>query len=203
MKHRLRGCLTYQVGPMDRALDGGVQWRQQLTPILHSRGILVIDPCNKPIDDLKGLEDIEGRKVRQKLKLSLNFKEFRKQGRPIRTWDLRFVDKADFLIVHLDMSAEPCGTWEEIFTANKSKKPVLVHCANGISKVPDWLLWTLPPEFFFNSWEALLEYIRHIDEDEDVDLLDRWRPIDFSKLIDMKHFISLFNIEPEKISIDE
>lgn len=192
MKNRLRGCLTYLVGPMDRAIDGGVQWREQLTPWLQQRGILVIDPCNKPTDDLAIIESSEARVERRKLKEEGKYKEFRQQGKQVRAWDLRFVDKADFIIVHLDMDAKPCGTWEESFEANRSKKPVLVHCADGKLEVPDWFQWALPPEFFFDSWDELKEYIRHMDEDEQVDYMDRWRPIDFSRLIDMKHFISLF-----------
>jgi hypothetical protein len=57
--NNLKDVKVYLVGAMDRVHDGGVTWRQELTPILKQIGIKVIDPCKKPIITVR--EDEETR----------------------------------------------------------------------------------------------------------------------------------------------
>ncbi len=47
--NRLDGMRTYLAGAMDRVPDGGVGWRNRITPMLKSLGVTVFDPCDKPI----------------------------------------------------------------------------------------------------------------------------------------------------------
>ena len=46
--NRLKGMACYLCGPMDRVPDGGVVWREDITPQLKELGVGVLDPCKKP-----------------------------------------------------------------------------------------------------------------------------------------------------------
>ena len=61
----------------------------------------------------------------------------------IRNVDLRMVDISDFIIANIDLDVHACGTYEEIVTANRQKKPIIVRMKQGKSHAPDWLLGML------------------------------------------------------------
>ena len=52
-----------------------------------------------------------------------------------------------------------CGSYEEISTANRQKKPVLVWCEQGKMLAPNWLFFMLPHEHIFSSMDQLLAYL--------------------------------------------
>ena len=62
--NKIAGLRTYLCGAMDRVPDGGVGWRRKIGQYLMTRGVVVFDPANKPIDI--GVEDIEGREERRR-----------------------------------------------------------------------------------------------------------------------------------------
>jgi len=162
----------YLCGAMDRVTDGGVGWRQDLIESLKELKILWLDPCHKPIDI--GVEDLENQALRQKAKRAGDFEFVRNQMRQIRPVDLRMVDIADFLVVNLDLSVHATGTYEELFLANREKKPVIVRVAQGVEHTPDWLFGTLPFEMIFSTWDEVKAYLMHIAHDPVVDRLNRW-----------------------------
>ena len=170
--NRLWGHIVYECGPMDRAPDGGIGWRADITPFLESRGMIVLDPCNKPIDI--GCEDVESRQYREQLKQDNKYDELANSIRIIRSVDLRCVDFCDFIIVHLDNEIVPCGTLEELFWANRLKRPILIHIQQGKQNVSDWLLGVTNHQLIFDTWQELKDYIVHVDEDEDVETYKRW-----------------------------
>ena len=132
----------YLCGAMDRVLDGGVAWRQDLKTSLKDLKILWLDPTRKPIDI--GVEDLENRALRQAAKRAGDFEFIRNQMKQIRPVDLRMVDICDFLIINIDLDVHACGTYEELYWGNRMKKPCVVRIAQGIEHTPDWLLGTLP-----------------------------------------------------------
>ncbi len=185
VSRRLIGHRVYLCGPIDLCPDGGASWREWITPILSDKfDLVVIDPLKKPVST--GLEDDDSRSSRSLLKNKQGHDEFIKIMKEVRSIDLRLVDVSDFLIVNLDVSIGMCGTYEEIFTANKAKRPILIHCPQGVSSIPDWLWACVPYHMFFGNWDSLLEYIRHIDEDQEIDAARRWRFLDHSKML-MRH----------------
>ena len=93
----------------------------------------------------------------------------------IRCVDLRLIDKSDFLIVNLDLDVHPCGSYEEIFTANRAKKPILICIKQGKKHIPDWLFGTIPHQMFFCNWNDLKNYLNHIDCDEFIESHKRWQ----------------------------
>ena len=162
---------VYLAGAMDRVPDGGVQWRQQITPWLNSRGIIVLEPTNKPCDI--GVENAETRKYRQNAKAKGDLGPLL-ADKEVRSVDLRMVDITDFTIVNIDVNSHPCGTYEETFWGNREKKPILVRCEQGKYGAPDWLYRTLPQEHIFGTWDDLKRYIDHVAFGENVDRLKRW-----------------------------
>jgi hypothetical protein len=183
--NRLKYSRVYMSGAMDRVADGGVVWRQELRNWLKNRGIIVFDPTSKPKCVLGDCPDEspENRAKAQALKESGSFEEFRKYMKPIRNVDLRFCDITDFMILNLDLDTHPCGTYNEVFLDVAQKKPILVHCEQGVKNIPNWLFACIPHQLFFETWDDMKEYLRHVDEDQVVDHLNRWYLFDLNELV--------------------
>lgn len=158
---------------MDREPDGGVQWRENLTPWLNSRGVIVLNPCDKPCTI--GVENTETRAARHEAKMNGDY-SLLLADKIVRPVDLRMVDISDFLIVNIDMESHPCGTYEEITTANREKRPIIIRCEQGKNHLPDWLFWMMPHEFFFDTWEQVYNYLDHVDtaDEAELDSKKRW-----------------------------
>jgi len=171
--NRLRFTRCYLCGAMDRAKDAGIGWRRNTMWSQNHLGVQWLDPTRKPIDI--GVEDLASRNRRREHKKAGRLGPVVDEMKPIRRVDLRMVDICDFIIVNLDLDIHACGTYEEIFLANRQKKPILVHIEQGKNNVPDWLLGTLPAEHIFDSWDDLYEYLNRVDSDEEwTDEYGRW-----------------------------
>jgi hypothetical protein len=175
---RLDGSRCYQIGPIDNCPNGGVDWRRSIRPALEKMGVGVLDPTNKPIKDYN--EDAELIASRRALKEAGKFDELAAIMKPIRNVDLRMCDIVDFGIAFLDTSIVMCGTWEEIVTLNREKKPVLIVCKQGKKAMPDWTFAQLPHEFFFNNFDELLVYLNKVNNNE-CETSERWVFFDFSR----------------------
>lgn len=177
---RLRGTTVYLSGPMDRVEDGGVGWREDLSPFLWDMGIGVFDPCKKPIVGVK--EDDNTRDQIYDAKANGNLDLARELMRPISNADLRMVDVAHFIIVYLDLDVHMAGTYHELSLSIMQKKPTLIMCKQGRNKIPNWWFGVVPPELFFNSWDEVKSYVNHIDLDDEIDDLNRWWFFDWDKV---------------------
>lgn len=171
--NRLKNQRVYLAGAMDRVPDRGTTWRDNITPFLENLGVIVFNPIKKPTDI--GTEDADSHVTKTKLKSQRRFDELSTMMKTIRAVDLRLVDISDFLVVNLDLEVHPCGTYEEIFEANRSKKPILIHVEQGKDHTPDWLFGTIPHQMFFSNWEDIKNYLVHINTDENIDTYNRWR----------------------------
>jgi len=169
--NNLKNTRTYLVGAMDRVKDGGLTWRSKITPMLNEIGIKVIDPCKKNIHNIS---EEDSRYWIEHYKDLGQYDKIRDEFGIIRSADLRCVDISDFIIAHIDLSVHACGTYEEIVTANRQKKPVLIWCEQGKKYTPNWLFFMLPHEHIFGSMDELLNYLNHINEIEKTSLLERW-----------------------------
>ena len=181
MVNKLYGSTVYLAGPMDRVPDGGRDWRVWITPLLQEYGIIVFDPLNKPIEI--GTEDSENRDIRKELKQAGEFDSVASIMKEIRAVDLRMVDCSHFIICYMDIDVHMCGTYEEIFWANRMKRPVLIMCKQGKSEVPDWLFGVFPHSHMFGSWDDLLQYIHNINNGSLKDSTNRWMFFNFQKML--------------------
>lgn len=171
--NRLKNQRVYLAGAMDRVVDRGVIWRDYITPFLEEMGIVVFNPIKKPTT--MGAEDATTQEIKIKLKDQKKYEELSDIMKEIRSTDLRLVDISDFLIVNLNLDTHPCGTYEEIFLANRSKKPIIVHVEQGKKKTPDWLFGTIPHSMIFSNWEEIKTYLKHINFDEFIVTHNRWK----------------------------
>jgi len=171
--NRLKDARVYLAGPMDRCPNGGIQWRQDITPFLLEMGCFIFDPTDKPMQI--AIEDEEHRDERKVWKEQHSFGKIAEMMKIIRNVDLRMVDVSDFIIVNWDMEIQMCGTMEEVFLANREKKPILIHCPQGIKCLPDWLFAVLPYQMMFNDWEELKAYVKHVNTYEfGLQTYNRW-----------------------------
>ncbi len=170
--NRLNNQRVYLAGAMDRVADRGVGWRESITPFLQSLNVVVFNPISKPTD--VGLEDSDTHQVKTKLKQMRRYDELSAMMKTIRAVDLRLVDISDFLVVNLDLDIHPCGTYEEIFWANRQKKPIIVHMVQGKSLTPDWLFGTIPHQMIFSSWDEIKGYLNQINTSENIETHRRW-----------------------------
>ena len=170
--NRLNKQRVYLAGAMDRVSDRGASWRDSITPFLEKMGIEVFNPISKPTNI--GLEDQETHNIKTKLKQQERYDELSSMMKMIRSVDLRLVDISDFMIVNLDLNVHPCGTLEEIFWANRQKKPIIVHMVQGKNQAPDWLFGTIPHQTIFSTWDEIKTYLIHIDSSENIDTHKRW-----------------------------
>lgn len=171
--NRLNNQRVYLAGAMDRVADRGNGWRDNITPFLESLGLTVFNPIKKP--SIEGSEDEETHAYKTKLKKDSRFDELSKVMKTIRSVDLRLVDISDFLIVNLDIDQHPCGTYEEIFLANRSKKPVIIHMEQGKSHAPDWLFGTIPHQMIFSSWDEIKNYLTDMNTSSEIQTYKRWQ----------------------------
>lgn len=176
MNNRLNNQRVYLAGAMDRVADRGNGWRDNITPFLEQLGVIVFNPIKKPTKI--GREDVETHRYKTKLKLEKNYDELSSVMKTIRGVDLRLVDISDFMIVNLDLDHYACGTWEELFLCNRSKKPILIHIEQGKPNVPDWLFGTIPHQMIFSTWDELRSYLQYIHTNEEIEHHNRWRFFD-------------------------
>jgi hypothetical protein len=179
--NKLWGMRVYLCGPIDAAEDLGQGWRNQLTPWLHERGLVVLNPMQKPIDI--GIEDAVHLVKRRELKQAGRFSEFAREMRIIRSVDLRMCDMSDFIIVNLDLNIPSCGTWEEVFWTNRMKKPSLVNVVQDRTNVPDWMIGTIPHEFIFSHMNWLKAYLHLVDVGADKRTFNRWMFFDYQEMV--------------------
>lgn len=170
--NRLNNQRVYLAGAMDRVADRGNGWRDNITPFLESLGVIVFNPIKKPTTI--GMEDFATHQFKLKLKQEKKYDDLAHLMKTIRSVDLRLVDISDFLIVNLDLDIHPCGTYEEIFWANRQKKPIIIHMVQGKQNTPDWLFGTIPHEMILSSWEEVKLYLSHINNHCKINNHNRW-----------------------------
>lgn len=170
--NRLLNQRVYLVGAVDRVEDRGHGWRQLITPFLESLGVVVFNPLTKPIS--LGKEDEDTHRLKEQLKKDKDYDTLSSIMKTIRCTDLRLVDISDFLIVYLDLDVHPCGTYEELFWANRQKKPIIVMIPQGKEEAPDWLFGTIPHQMIFSCWDAVKDYLLYINHWKEIKTLDRW-----------------------------
>ena len=169
---RLKNQRVYLAGAIDRVPDMGKGWREEITPFLESLGVVVFNPITKPTEI--GLEDEDSHNLKAKLKTQKRYEELSAFMKVIRSVDLRLVDISDFMIVNLDLDVHPCGTLEEIFWANRQKKPIIIHMVQGKHNAPDWLFGTVPHQMIFSNWQDIRDYLLHINMSENINTYNRW-----------------------------
>lgn len=151
---------TYLVGPIQYAC--GRKWRKEIAEFLHLKNITVLDPYKgQMVGDSP--EDEKLHTWFNQLVANNDFETLSKELKKIRCRDLRFVDLSDYLIGYINQDIYTCGTWEEIFLANRQKKQIFLVVEGGLKKCPFWVFGAIPYKFIFDSFEKLKNYLDAID----------------------------------------
>ncbi len=152
--NRLKYSRMYCCGPMDYDRDGGKIWREELTEYTNKFGIISLNPYKKYLHTTHGEfaleDDVNAGKVKEALK-NKDYETATKRMKFVRATDLRMVDHADFLVVRLNFDVIMTGTLEEICTANREKKPIIIWSSVPKNKIPPWYWGQLPSELFFET----------------------------------------------------
>jgi len=166
----------YLIGSMEYA--DGSKWRENISIDLNRIGIQVFDPYKKPFID----EDTrEGSDLLALLKEKVkdwnkdNLDHVSKVMKSIRCSDLNLVDRSDFVIVYINPKIPSWGSAEELYWANREKKPIFVAIEGGKENVPLWLLGTLPSHYFYDSVDEVVETLSKINNGELKIDSSRWR----------------------------
>lgn len=176
MENKLKNSRLFLSGPIDRVADDGIGWRKYLRDKIKENNIVlrVFDPCDKP-DGLGCEIGVEKQKVKKLLEKGL-WEEARDFTKIFRRYDLRGIDWCDFVIVKVDLNVHMCGTYDEIFTAYREHKPVLIIMGENQNKkdIPTWLLsYIKGPQDIFESEDEVVDYLIRINEGS-IELDDRW-----------------------------
>ncbi len=173
--NRLGNLRCYLAGPIDHAKDDGVGWRKDMTAWLQERNVKVLDPCDKPIKDVR-YKEIEGEKIQMfELKNTGRYFELTQRMKEIVHMDLRMVDVSDFVIVYLDMDARPFGTIHELINSLNQRKPTLVVVEGGRrANASNWLFGIMDYNFIFDNFEDLQVFLDQIDSGNTIGDLSRW-----------------------------
>lgn len=174
----LKGVSCFLSGPIDRVSDDGVQWRNYIKEQAETRdlGISFFDPCDKP-EGLGCEIGIEKNKVKDLIQEG-NWEEAKAFVKTFRRYDLRGVDTSDFLIVKVDLDVHMCGTYDELFTAEREQKPVLIIMGKGQKKedIPTWLIAFIHEDEIFETEDECLDYLAKLNKGE-LEFDRRWVPI--------------------------
>lgn len=183
--NKLKGHTAFLSGPIDRCPNHGKLWREEITEFLHSLDIGSLNPCDKPIINIKYDEDANFVEKVNSLKIEGSWDEATRLMKNIVRADLSLVDRSDFLITHLNIDIFMCGSFTELTHAVQERKPVLIHCEQGKASVPNWLFGLCNHELFFDKWDDLKQYIKMVaysDITEYNDLDGKWKFIDYNKV---------------------
>lgn len=187
MAGKLNGQRCYLAGPIDHSEDDGIGWRIEMTEWLAERGVMALDPTDKRTSNTIFNEIGDEQKNLGQLRELGRFHELRNAMKPIVLADLRMVEISDFLIVYLDPSVQMCGTWEELFVGLRQHKPVFVVVKGGKQKLNFWMFGRINPDFVFDSFEDVKNYLEEVDNETIRVDSSRWIFFDY-------------NIEPEILS---
>lgn len=153
---------VYLCGSIAAESDDGVGWRETITPTLNKYGLKILDPTRKTTE---GVEEIgEDKDNFRRIARNEDWKELTRIFAPVARWDLRSVDKSDFIILNYDPRVPTVGTWHEVVIANIQKKPVLMkYDKTQIDKFNPWISVLIKYNNIFSEWELLFKRLTEVD----------------------------------------
>jgi len=146
--------VTYYCGPMEDIPDGGIQWRDKITPELieyFGSKIIIQDPCRMENEKLKGYVDpnIPLEKVKEVLqgwRQGGHWDKFDPAMERIIDMDLDCVEKSDFIIVFLKFhddkgkKVQMGGTISELSYAYRHRIPIYTVVKESIFDKNSWIV---------------------------------------------------------------
>ena len=172
-KHVLNRTKCYLAGNIENS-NAPNYWRDVVKTELKDTGIVFFDPLKKPFMDSVN-EDKEHIAKLVKLRTEGGYKELSTIMRKIRVEDLSLVDRSDFLIASISAKTASWGTAEEVFWANRMKKPNFLVVEEGRRACPFWIFGTLPDDEIYDNMQDVIAEIKKLDSGEKRIDLSRWK----------------------------
>jgi len=168
---KLSEAIVYLSGSIDNASDLGKGWRNDFIRQTEHLNMQVINPCNKPASSV---HEVNGDvRAVNTIRQAGRWGELQDFVKKFRREDLRFTDAADFLVVYIDPAIPSWGTPDEIYTAERQKKPIFAIVKGGIAKLPTWLFGVFRLNEVFSTLEECIEHLNQIDRGE-IEMDRRW-----------------------------
>jgi len=140
----------YLAGAMQACSDNGTGWRSEIVPKLKNYGLTVYDPTNKVLHSASEIG--ENKDLFRTLVLQEKWQELKETFEPVMRYDLRCVDKSDFLVIAYDPNVHTVGTIHELVTANLQRKPILLkYDRKDLNKFNPWIPVLVKPEHLFST----------------------------------------------------
>jgi len=161
----LEGKTAYLSGCIKLMPDSGMSWRSYISRRLRGMQIKVIDPCKKTTKNLSEIGDDKNKfkKIIEKEKWG----QIKEAFWPIVRYDLRGVDRADFIIVNYDPDIPTIGTIHELVVANFEKKPILLkYDKEKLTNFNPWMCVFIKEHHFFSDWDKLMKYLGLVNKGE-------------------------------------
>jgi hypothetical protein len=173
--NELDGIRCVLSGAIDRVADDGVEWRNSVEAKCKKKklNIIFFNPCKKP-NGLGSEIGVEKNKVR-KLINEDKWEDAKEYVKTFRHYDLRAIDWSDFVIIKIDITQHLCGSYDEIFLAERELKPIFVIMGEGQTKydIPTWLVSFINKDEIFENEDECINYLMKINNGE-ILLDERW-----------------------------
>lgn len=171
----LDNAIIYLAGPINYAKDDGTQWRNDFKREISIINplIKVIDPTDKPEDPKINSNASEEKAYARKLRTKSRWNELKDYVKKYRHMDLRYVDASDCIVVYINTDVHMCGTYDEVFTAERQQKPILAIVEGGLEKLPDWMFAVLDLNTIFSSLKSCLFYLECLNNGK-IDIPKEW-----------------------------
>lgn len=158
----LKDKTAYLCGSIHSVSDDGMGWRDEITPKLQNLGVIVSDPCKKVIINSEVGKDKEQFK---QVVMEERFRDIKELFWPIVRYDLRQVDKCDFVVFNYDTSIPMVGSIHELVVANFQKKVILLkYDKKQLSGFNPWIATFIKENHFFSTWDGMFEHLNAIND---------------------------------------
>ena len=167
----LSGTKVYLAGNIEYTSDS-VNWRVNLTKELKQMGIKALSPLDKNF--ICDVEDGgETHKKLKKLREDGEFELVHQYMKKIVSRDLRQVDLSDFFIANIELITPTFGTIHELIVANIQRKPLFIRVQK--KQCPLWLMGIVKPNYFYDTFDEIVDTIKKINNKQIKLDNDRWR----------------------------
>lgn len=162
----------YLVGSMQ--YKNGREWRDEFQEKVKKLGITCFNPYSKPfVKDIQECENFQKNLLSNLEKENYDFVS--EKMKEVRSFDLSLVDYSSFIVAYIDPTVVTVGSWEELFWANRLKKPIFLIIEGGKKKSPLWILGTLPHKYIYDDIDKVVDILSKIDKGEKELDNNRWR----------------------------
>lgn len=162
MRKYLKNKMVYLCGPISGASDDGENWRELVSIRLKKMNIRVSNPCVKKT---RGSSEVgEDKKKFRSLIMQEKWEDIKEEFWPIVRFDLRSVDKCDFLIFNYIPEIPTAGSIHELVVANFEKKPILLkYDKSKLDEFNPWICVFIKNHHFFSEWDDLFSYLEEVN----------------------------------------